>query len=95
MYLFVRDTERDRDTGRGRSRLPAGEPDGGFDPRTPGSRLEPKADAQPLSQPGAPIFIFLSRCFSPPAEGLEEETPGKLSQCYFILSMLSSLRKSR
>ena len=28
--------------------------DAGFDPRTPGSRPEPKADAQPLSHPGVP-----------------------------------------
>ena len=27
----------------------------GFDPGTPGSRLEPKADAQPLSHPGVPL----------------------------------------
>ena len=30
---------------RGRSRLPAEEPDVGLDPRTPGSCPEPKADA--------------------------------------------------
>ena len=47
----MRDTERGRDIGRGRNRLP----DAGLDPRTPGSRLEPKADAQPLSHPGAPL----------------------------------------
>ena len=34
-----------RESGRGRSRLPAEEPDVGLDPRTPGSRPEPKADA--------------------------------------------------
>ena len=27
----------------------------GLDPRTPGSRSEPKADAQPLTHPGVPI----------------------------------------
>ena len=27
-------------------------------PRTPGSRPEPEADAQPLSHPGAPIFLY-------------------------------------
>ena len=37
--------------GRGRSK-----PDVGLDPRTLGSRPEPKADAQPLSHPGAPAF---------------------------------------
>ena len=34
-----------RGSGRGRSRLIAEEPDVGLDPRTPGSRPEPKADA--------------------------------------------------
>ena len=34
-----------RESGRGRSRLPAEEPDVGLDPRTPGSRPEPKVDA--------------------------------------------------
>ena len=34
-----------RGSGRGRSRLTAEEPDVGLDPRTPGSRPEPKADA--------------------------------------------------
>ena len=47
-YLFIheRHTERGRDTGRGREM--------GLDPRTPRSRPEPKADAQPLSHPGVP-----------------------------------------
>ena len=42
----------------------------GFDPGTPGSCLEPKADAQLLSHPGVPISYFLasphlasSKCF--------------------------------
>ena len=37
---------------------PCREPDVGLDPVTLGSRLEPKADAQPLSHPGIPILIF-------------------------------------
>ena len=48
IYLFMRDTERSRDTGRGReqgSRC--------WDSiLRPGSHPEPKADAQPLSHPG-------------------------------------------
>ena len=32
---------------------PCRELDVGLDPRTPGSQPEPKADAQPLSHPGA------------------------------------------
>ena len=35
-----------------------GEWDVGLDPRTPGSRPEPKADAQPLSPPGAPGLLL-------------------------------------
>ena len=57
----MRDTERGRDRGRGRSRLPAGSPhDAGLDPRTPGSHPGWKADAQPLSHPGIPNTFILS-----------------------------------
>ena len=52
----MRDRKRGRDTGRGRNRLPAGEPSAGLDPRTPGSHPEPKADAQLLSHSGIPGF---------------------------------------
>ena len=50
IYLFDRETARERGNtsrgnGRGRSSLPAYEPDVGLDPITPGSRPEPKADA--------------------------------------------------
>ena len=47
----MRDIERGRDTGRGRSRLLAGSP---IQDSIPGSQSEPKADAQPLSYPGVP-----------------------------------------
>ena len=48
-----RERGRGRDTGRGRSKqAPHRDPDVGLDPGTPGSRPEPKADAQPLSHPG-------------------------------------------
>ena len=40
-------------------RVPAGQPDAGLNPRTPGSRLKTKADTQPLSHPGAPGTSFL------------------------------------
>ena len=65
-YLFIheRHTERGRDTGR-EKQAPCGEPDAGLDPRTHRSRPEPKADAQPLSHPGAPgDFIFNKPCQS-------------------------------
>ena len=48
---------RDREGRRHRQRekqAPHGEPDVGLDPRTPGSKPELKADAQPLSHTGAP-----------------------------------------
>ena len=40
---------------------PCSKPDVGLDPGTPGSQPEPKADAQPLSHPGAPLtFLYNS-----------------------------------
>ena len=56
----MRDTERGGDTGRGRSRLHAGSPIVGLNPGTPGSHAEPKADAQPLSNPGVPPPSFIN-----------------------------------
>ena len=51
--------ERERQRHRQREKQAScGEPDAGFDPRTPGSRPEPKADAQPPSHPGAPTPSF-------------------------------------
>ena len=49
----MRDTERQRPRQR-EKQAPCGEPDAGLDPRTPGSCLEPKADAHLLSHPGVP-----------------------------------------
>ena len=44
--------------GRGSTSRESGRaPDAGLDPRTPGSRPEPKADTQPLSPPAAPKKI--------------------------------------
>ena len=55
IYLFMRDTHRERQRHRQREKqVPRREPDVGLDPRTPGSRRELKADAQPLSHPGVP-----------------------------------------
>ena len=56
IYLFMREKERGRDTGRGRSRPPAGSP---MWDSIPGWESQPelKADAQPLSHPAVP------RCF--------------------------------
>ena len=53
----MRQTERGRDIDRGKSRLPTGSPMWDLIPG-PGSRPEQKADAQPLSHPGAPRKPF-------------------------------------
>ena len=48
IYLLMRDTERESQRHRQREKqAPCGEPDVGFDPRTPASRPEPKADQMP------------------------------------------------
>ena len=59
MYLFMRDTEREKEREpETQAEAPCREPDVGLDPRTPGSCPEPKADAQPLSYPGAPKWCY-------------------------------------
>ena len=50
----MRDTERETETQTEEKQAPCWEPDVGLDPRTPGSRPKPKADAQLLSHPGVP-----------------------------------------
>ena len=52
----MRDIQREAETQaeEKEKQPPRREPDAGLDPRTPGSRPEPKADAQPLTHPGAP-----------------------------------------
>ena len=58
----MRDTERGIDPGRGRKKqAPCREPEVGLDPGTPGPWPEPKADGQPLSPPGAPMFQLLKK----------------------------------
>ena len=54
----MRNTERERQRHRQREKqAPGKEPDVGLDPGTLGSHPDLKADAQPLSHPGAPHFI--------------------------------------
>ena len=58
-----RERERERERGRQRHRqrekqAPCREPNAGLKPRTPGSRPEPKADAQPLSHSSAQNIHF-------------------------------------
>ena len=56
----MRDTERGRDIGRGRSRLLTGSPIWDSIPEL-GSHPEPKADTQPLSYPGVPAHCLPQR----------------------------------
>ena len=58
--LLICSSEPHRKRQRHRQRekqAPYRDPDSGLDPRTPGSRPEPKADAQPLTHPGAPRTV--------------------------------------
>ena len=59
-YLFIheRHTERQRPRQR-EEQVPCREPNMGLDPRTLGSRPEPKAGAQPLSHLGVPTCAIL------------------------------------
>ena len=52
LKIFVYETEAEGEEA------PCRVPGAALDPRTLGSQLEPKADAQPLSPPGAPRSIF-------------------------------------
>ena len=53
--MIVTQRERERQRQRQREKqAPCRDPDVGLDPRTPGSRPEPKADAQPLSHTDVP-----------------------------------------
>ena len=54
----MKDKERQRHRQREEKQAPCTEPDAGLDPRTPGSHPKPKVDAQPLSHPGVPIWLF-------------------------------------
>ena len=70
IYLFIHSFTRDTERGRHRQRekqAPHKEPVEGPDPRTPGSQPKPKADTQPLSNPGVQQ-MFLYRNFRVKAE---------------------------
>ena len=66
----MRDTEGEAET--------QAEGEAGLDPRTLGSGPEPKAEAQPLSHPGAPKFILKGSSYTGVLElthtGFEEVT---------------------
>ena len=58
----MKDTWRERQRHKEREKqAPCREPAVGLNPGTPGSRLELKADAQPLSYPGIPHIMYFKR----------------------------------
>ena len=60
-FLFIHERHKEKERQRHRQRdkqAPCRKPNVGLDPRTPGSHPESKADAQPLSHPGVPVYIF-------------------------------------
>ena len=62
LFIYSWETQRERQRHRQREKqAPWGDPDVGLNPRIPGSRPEPKADAQPLSHPGAPYKTLLNQ----------------------------------
>ena len=77
MYLFIRDTQRQRHRQR-EKQAPCGKPDVALDPGTPGLPPELKTDIQPLSHTGIPPFSFKKK--------IAIEAHGYLSE----LSMISS-----
>ena len=66
---------RDRDTGRGRSRLPVGSPMQDLILGPGGSHLEPKADAQPLSHSGILGYYLLKTFFLLAFQGSPLDAP--------------------
>ena len=57
LFIYSWETQRERQRHRQREKqAPYEEPDAGLDSGTPGSCPEPKADVQPLSYSGVPLF---------------------------------------
>ena len=60
----MREREREAETqAEGEAGSMHQEPDMGFDPRPPGSRLGPKAGAKPLRHPGIPGHPYFKLTF--------------------------------
>ena len=58
LFIYSWETQTDRQRHRQREKqAPCREPNVGLDPVTLGSCPEPKADAKPLSHPGAQILV--------------------------------------
>ena len=54
-------TDAQREARQREKQAPQGEPDAGPYSRTPGTRPQPKADAQPVSHPGIPEAQILNK----------------------------------
>ena len=62
----MRDTQREAGTrGQREKQAPCKKPSAGLNPGSPGSRPEPKADAQLLSHPGVPPISVLNCKYMP------------------------------
>ena len=72
--------------------VPCGEPDAGLDPRTPGSCPELKADAQPLSHPGAPMDTLI--CLNMITTAVLGDTSAMLHRCHLCACLEKYLRSS-
>ena len=91
--LFKRDTERGRDMGKGRSRLPVGilmRDSIPGPPLPPGWQPEPEADAQLLSHPGAPRFSILNNFWSYGYSAISRASHFCFSQIAFLEFLVST-----
>ena len=57
----MRETQREGQHRQREKQAPCRKPDVGLDPRSQGSRPEPKANAQLLSHPGIPDVYFFNK----------------------------------
>ena len=93
MYLFTRDTERGKDIGRGRIRLPRGNLMWDSIPRPQDQDQNQRQDTQPLSHPGALTLNSLNvMC-------LKEDLAWRIIRCSvsfmdFVYPVLSSSFRS-
>ena len=89
----MRHRERQRHRQR-EKQSPCGESNAGLDARTPGSRSEPKADAQPLSHSGAPAsFVKLILGFFHSGSARQAQLGSRLRILSQVASMLPIARK--
>ena len=82
----MRDTEREAGTQAGEKQAPRREPYVGLDPRTPGSRPGPKADAPPLTPPQVPPKEHIS-------DGVIMDTVLDLEPCGYEMGLPGRARR--